>query len=96
MLKGRPGVHSSDALAPRLLREESLEAPEILEIEAYLVAQRFHGLPEPERTALALFYLDLLTPAESAKLLAVALEEYCNLLGRARLRLHESLHAAAA
>jgi hypothetical protein len=36
----------------------------ILQIEAYLVAQRFHQLPEPERSALALFYLELFSVSE--------------------------------
>jgi hypothetical protein len=43
---------------PRLLREEG---GKILEIEAFILAQHFHRLPEPERSALALFYIDLFT-----------------------------------
>jgi RNA polymerase sigma factor (sigma-70 family) len=82
--------------APRLLREESLEPLEILEIEAYIVAQRFHALPEPDRSALALFYLDLLTPAETAKLLDFTLEQVCEILGRARLKLHEAMRTLQA
>src|SRR5205807_541178 len=45
--------------APRLVRDETDtgEKPAILKIEAFLLAQHFHMLPEPERSALALFYL---------------------------------------
>jgi DNA-directed RNA polymerase specialized sigma24 family protein len=78
---------------PRLLREETLERIEILEIEAYIVARRLRALPEPDRSALALFYLDLLAPAESAKVLGQTFEEYCGVLGRARVALHGSLRA---
>lgn len=92
-LAAMPPTPASGRPAPRLLRDEALAPLEILEIEAYIVAQRFHSLAEPERSALALFYLDLLPPAESAKLLDLSLEDYYGTLGRARLRLHEGLTA---
>ncbi len=82
--------------APRLLRDEELAAPEILEIEAYIVAQRFHALPEPDRTALALFYLDLLAPSDAAQLLGLSLEQYCETLGRARRNLNAALRSLRA
>lgn len=91
-LQSAPAASTVDP-APRLLRDESLEELEILEIEAYIVAQRIHCLPEPDRTALALFYLDLLPPPEAAKALDLSLEEYCRTLGRARMKLHESMRA---
>ena len=82
--------------APRLIREEeSLEAdPEVLKIEAYILAQRFHQLPEPERSALAFFYLDLFDTEEIAELLGVTLEELADLLARARPMLKEGMRAA--
>lgn len=86
---------TSSEKAPRLLRQEdgSLAPLEILEIEAYIVAQHFQGLAEPERSALALFYLPLLSQKESATLLNVSLEQYCELVGRGRENLHRRLLA---
>jgi RNA polymerase sigma-70 factor (ECF subfamily) len=81
------------AAAPRLLREEAETSDklEVLKIEAYLVAQRFHLLPEPERSALALFYLELFTVEEIAELLKMSLEQLAETLAGARSLLRESL-----
>ena len=84
--------------APRLLREE-LEPgakAEILPIEAYLLAQRFHTLPEPERSALALFYLEFFSASEIAQVLKMDPEELCGALGRARAMLQEALNGRPA
>jgi DNA-directed RNA polymerase specialized sigma24 family protein len=83
--------------APRLLREgEAMAGPvEVLEIEAWLVAQRFQQLPEPERTALALFYLDSFTNEDIAKLLKLHEDELADTLGRARTMLQEQLRNRA-
>ena len=72
--------------APRLMREpdESGAPPEVLGIEAFIFAQRFHSLPEPERSALALFYLDTFPLAQIAKLLDLRIPEVGPVLGRAR------------
>ncbi|HEX8311647.1 MAG TPA: sigma-70 family RNA polymerase sigma factor [Chthoniobacteraceae bacterium] len=73
--------------APRLLRPDESrvgERLEILQIEAYLVAQRFHQLPEPERSALALFYLELFSVAEIAHLLNMRAEKLTDTLASAR------------
>ena len=82
--------------APRLIREDAdLEGdPEVLTIEAYILAQRCHHLPEPERSALAFFYLDLFETEEIADLLGVTLEELGALLARARPMLKEEMRAA--
>ncbi len=69
--------------------------PRVLKIEAFLLAQRFHGLPEPERSALALFYLDFFTVAEIAELLKMTLETLAETLGAARGLLAQSLQPAA-
>lgn len=70
---------------PRLLREAEEPRPvEVLEIEAYLVAQRFSQLPEPERSALALFYLNSFTNEDIAKLLKLHPADLADTLGRAR------------
>ena len=79
---------------PRLLREDGTPR-EILAIEAYIVAQRFSTLPEPERSALALFYLDLFSAEQIASLLELSLEDLAEALGRARAQLHAALHAEA-
>jgi DNA-directed RNA polymerase specialized sigma24 family protein len=83
-------------LVPRLLRIEPQPGavPEVLEIEAYILAEHFHCLQEPGRSALALFYLDLFTPDEIAKLLKVNLEELGATLADARAALQGSLFGA--
>jgi len=73
--------------APRLLREED-------EVEAYLVAQRFHRLTEPGRSALALFYLDTFTNEDIAKLLKLDEEQLAETLGQARAQLQELLRGS--
>jgi DNA-directed RNA polymerase specialized sigma24 family protein len=83
---------------PRLLRpgaEEEPGRPAILKIEAFILAQRFSTLPEPGRSALALFYLDLFSPEEIAKLLRVRNDELADLLGAARHHLQEAMRGGA-
>ena len=75
--------------APRLLRDE--EAGGLLRIEAFIVAQHISTLPEPERSALALFYTDLFTDAEIAKVMKVSVDELGQLLARARRQLAEAM-----
>ena len=75
--------------APRLLRES--EADGILRIEAFIVAQHISTLPEPERSALALFYTELFTAEEIAKVLKVNVDELASLLARARQILAEAM-----
>ena len=81
--------------APRLLRDdtETGTKPEVLQIEAFLLAQRFHTLPEPERSALALFYLDLFTAEEIAELLKMDMHVLSDTLGAARDLLRKALQA---
>lgn len=78
---------------PRLLRAE--EADEVLPIEAFIVAQHISTLPEPERSALALFYSDLFTAEEIAMVLKVNVEELAELLSRARQQLAEAMQPSA-
>lgn len=79
--------------APRLLRDDSEtgEKPEVLKIEAFLLAQRFHMLPEPERSALALFYLEFFTVEEIAQVLKMDVELLSDTIGAARQLLQQSL-----
>jgi DNA-directed RNA polymerase specialized sigma24 family protein len=72
---------------------ESAETPGTLQIEAFLVAQRFHLLPEPERTALALFHLELFSTEEIGQILKLRAEQLAETIGRARTLLRESLRA---
>lgn len=78
---------------PRLLRGTPAGDGhfEVLDIEAYILAQHFHCLPEPERSALALFYLDLFSVQEIARLLELGLEDLSQTLARARTLLQDSL-----
>jgi DNA-directed RNA polymerase specialized sigma24 family protein len=84
---------SAPPTAPRLVRDDSDAGahPEVLKIEAFLVAQRFHLLPEPERSALALFYLDLFAAEEIAELLKMDFDMLSDTLGAARDLLQKSL-----
>jgi DNA-directed RNA polymerase specialized sigma24 family protein len=84
---------TSDSTAPRLLREEG---GALLEIEAFILAQHVHQLPEPERSALAFFYIDLFTPEEMAQLLAIDLERLGELLSKGRMLLRNSLRGVSA
>jgi len=81
--------------APGLVRGagEELGNPELLQIEAFLVGQRFHALPEPERSALALFHLDLFTTAEIAGILKLTPDGLAETIGRGRNLLREALRA---
>lgn len=84
---------SAPPAAPRLVRDdtETGPRPEVLKIEAFLLAQRFHTLPEPERSALALFYLDLFSAPEIAELLKMDFEVLADTLHAARELLQNSL-----
>ncbi len=79
--------------APGLVRGEvgAAESPEPLDIEAFLVGQRFHLLPEPERTALALFHLDLFSTEEIAQILKLKTEQFAETIGRGRTLLRDAL-----
>ena len=83
----------NEQAVPRLLRAELEEGKkrEVLQIEAFIVAQRFSTLPEPERSALALFYVDLFEPQEIAKLLKMNIEDLGAALGHARALLAAAL-----
>lgn len=84
---------SATPAVPRLVRDDTdtAEKPAVLKIEAFLLAQRFHLLPEPERSALALFYLDFFTVDEIAGLLKMEVEGLSDTLAAARQLLQQSL-----
>ena len=90
------GDETAAPTAPRLLREEEEEVRpvEVLEIEAWLVAQRFARLPEPERSALALFYLESFANEDIAKLLKLHPDDLADTLGRARTQLQGLLRGS--
>lgn len=79
--------------APRLLRDDSEtgDLPTVLQIEGFLLAQRFHLLPEPERSALALFYLEFFTVEEIAQVLKMDVQALSDTLASARALLQQSL-----
>ncbi len=80
------------ATAPRLLRSEHEgESLGLLKIEAYIFAQHFSRLAEPERSALALYHLELFSIEEIAALLSLDVEGLCAALGRARKNLRALL-----
>ena len=83
-------------VVPRLLRVEQPAGAvlEVLGIEAFILAEHFHCMAEPGRSALALFYLDLFTPEEIAKLVKMNLEELGATLAEARVALRNSLSGA--
>lgn len=54
------------------------------------LAKSFSGLPEPERTALALFYTDLFTPEEIAGILRIDAGALSEKLANARQLLRET------
>ena len=86
---------SAPPAAPRLALDEAPSGgePPVLKLEAFLLAQRFHTLPEPERSALALFYLDFFTIAEIAELLKMSEETLSETLAAARRLLAHALRA---
>ena len=79
---------NGDETAPRLVREDG---DDLLEIEAFILARHFHKLPEPERSALGLFYLDFFNPEEMAEMLGLTVEELAEHLSKARALLRDSL-----
>ncbi len=70
---------------------EAAENPEALQIEAFLVAHRFHLLPEPERTALALFHLELFSTEEIAQILKMKTEQLADTIGRGRILMRAAI-----
>jgi len=60
------------------------EVPLSSEDEAHLLAKRFSTVQEPDRTALALFYLKLFSVEEIAGLLEMNLDGVANSIGRGR------------
>ncbi len=72
------------------------DEPEIssgdLPTDALILAPRFHALPEPERSALALFYLELFAPEQIAQVLGIAFEELPPILDRGRRLIESSLN----
>jgi RNA polymerase sigma-70 factor (ECF subfamily) len=85
-----PGANPQEV--PQLIHHagQSSEGAPRVETEASILAQRFSALPEPERSALALFYLDLFTPEEIADLLSMDPDELGLYLTRARKHLAEA------
>lgn len=60
--------------------------------DAVILAQRFQSLPEPERSALALFYLELFDVEQIAQVLGLPLEELSPVLDRGRRQIESLLN----
>jgi DNA-directed RNA polymerase specialized sigma24 family protein len=76
----------------RCLKEKRPSDPEPLDqtpalAENLLLAQKISTIPEPERSALALFYLRVLPAREIAALLKMSLEDLAKALAKGRERL---------
>jgi len=84
-----------EPVQPRLLREGE-GAAGVLQIEAYILVRRFQMLPEPERMALALFYLQMFSMEQIAELLEMTLEKLARTLESARLALKAAVEDAGA
>ena len=54
------------------------------------IARHFHAMPEPGRSAAALFYLDLLPVEEVAQLLGMSLDQFSSIMAGTRGALWES------
>ena len=69
---------------------ESEMENEVSDLPSSSLPARIAALAEPERSALALFYLDLLELEEIAKLFKISVEELSERLGSARKHLQEA------
>jgi DNA-directed RNA polymerase specialized sigma24 family protein len=81
------------ALLVSKLRARIPAAPEVAgteEDDMALFLRRFSALPEPGRTALALFYLDLFPIDEIAGVMGMELDDLAALIGTGRAALRES------
>jgi DNA-directed RNA polymerase specialized sigma24 family protein len=84
-----------EPVQPRLLREEE-GASGLLQIEAYILVRRFQALPEQERIALALFYLEMFSVDQIAELMEMTLEKLARTLQSARSALKAAVEDAGA
>ncbi len=71
--------------------DSSLEASEL---SGWLLA--LHRLPEPTRSVLVLFYLEVLEPAAAARVATVSLEQFATLVSTGRRLLAADLSTAPA
>ena len=82
-LCGRP-LALPEALPGAAAPDGTLASPEVTDDPGRQLIALFAPLPEAERSALALFYLYLFTPAELAEVLDVKAAELSTLLNRGR------------
>jgi len=88
---------ANDRGLPRAEHAEGVErGPAATKTGPFVVAQCFSTLPEPQRSALALFYLDLLETPEIARLLKMETEDLARTLADARAILSEAMHETPA
>jgi DNA-directed RNA polymerase specialized sigma24 family protein len=70
---------------------ESGSPPAELPSHVREIAARIHALPEPDRSAIALFYLNRFTAREIAHLLGIRIEEFSACLERGRAVLQDAI-----
>lgn len=87
-------LNNHESAPPAATPEPASAPPLVLTGEPSLLARRFHSLPEPERSALALFYLDFFTAEEIAEVLKMSVETLSETLAAARRLLGLALRAA--
>ncbi len=73
----------AEILSPAESEATSAELP----VQVREIIARVHSLPEPDRTAVALFYLNRFTAREIAHLLKIRIEEFSACLERGRAAL---------
>ena len=79
-----------------LLNGMAREGGDAVPDEAAAMATQIHALAEPERSAVALFYLDLCGPEEIAGMLDLNLRDFSEVLRRGRMHLRESAQSIRA
>jgi hypothetical protein len=79
----------------RCLRDFTPGGEDAAEDEGTALARKFATLQEPERSALALFYLDLFSTEEISSVLKMKPEDLADTLTRARAFLAEAMEAGA-
>ena len=85
-------VHRIRGKAEILKTSESEKASIELPQNARKVVARIHALPEPDRSAVALFYLNRFTAREIAHLLKMKIEEFSECIERGRAVLQDAIN----
>lgn len=85
---------SEGAVLPSQAEGGEPNQPSAASVEVSAMARHFHALPEPERSALALFHLDLFTCKEITEMLRMELPVFAATLSRGRSLLEAEIHSS--